>query len=307
MNQILYIDKSKNGNSLDINTIIKIFAIIIIVFGVVLISKGIYGIVSSSNKDMQASEPVVSTRQINDELELKITHDKTIDRVVYSWNGNQEYILQGKGRTQITETIDLPTGSNMLTLQIIDIDKKIVTYTNQYFRVEKDTIAPEIEFVVEGSKVKLVVKDDTELYYVMYHWNDEDNTVVEPREDSKKQIEEKISILKGENTLKITAVDAAGNEITKEQIFKGAKKPTIDTVQENDELVIKIKDEENIQKIELNVNGEFFSTDPENTGNPLNMQEVELRQKLQAGDNTITITVYNVSGLSEQVTKQVTI
>ena len=37
------------------------------------------------------------------------------------------------------------------------------------------------------------------------------------------------------------------------------------------------------------------------------MKEVELRQKLAIGENTITITVYNVSGLSEQVTRQITI
>ena len=124
---------------------------------------------------------------------------------------------------------------------------------------------------------------------------------------ARKQIEEKISILKGENKLTIVAVDSSGNEATKEQTFKGVKKPTIQVTQENDELIIKVKDEENIKKIDITLNGQFYSTDPENTGASLNMQEVELRQKLQQGENTITITVYSISGLSEQVTKQVTI
>lgn len=305
MNQILYVEKPKNGNSLELNTIIKIFAIIIIILGIVLIAKGTYGVINSSKKS--ATEPIVSIREVDGDLQINIKYDKIIDKIIYSWNAEREYTLQGKGQTNITETIEIPVGTNILNLKIIDNNKNQFEYTKQYYKADVDTISPEIEFVVEGSKVKMVVKDETELGYIMYRWNDEDNTVVEPREDSKKQIEEKISILKGENTLTIIAVDAAGNETEKQQIFKGAKKPTIETVQENDELVIKIKDEENIKKIEININGEVFSTDPEDSGISLNLQEVELRQKLASGENTITITVYNVSGLSEQVTQQITI
>lgn len=307
MNQILYVEKSKNGNSLDINTIIKIFVAVIIIFAIILIGKGTYGMIASLKNNQAGTEPIVSLQEVDGKLKINIVHDKPIDKIIYSWNNSQEITLQGKGQSNITEKIDLPVGTNTLNLRIIDNNKKEVTYTKEYFKSDEDTTNPEIELVVEGSKVKIVAKDETELSYIMYRWNEEDNTVVESREDSKKQIEEKIAILKGENKLTIIAVDAAGNESTKEQVFKGAKKPSIETVQENDELVIRVKDEESIQKIEINLNGEAFSTDPENTGNALNMKEAEIRQKLQAGENTITVTVYNVSGLSEQITKQITI
>lgn len=306
MNQILYIQKSKNRNSLEINTILKIFAIAIIILGIILIGKGTYGIVALANEE-QMKDPIVSIKEVDGKLQINVTHNKAIDKIIYSWNDGEEVSLQGKGQTNIVETIEMPVGANTLNLRIIDINKKEVKYTKEYYRAEIDTIEPEIELVVEGSKVKIVVKDETELSYIMYRWNDEDNTVVEPREDSKKQIEEKISILKGENKLTIVAVDSSGNEATKEQTFKGIKKPTIQVTQENDELIIKVKDEENIKKIDITLNGQFYSTDPENAGASLNMQEVELRQKLQQGENTITITVYSISGLSEQVTKQVTI
>ena len=49
MNQILYIQKSKNGNSLEINSILKIFAIAIIILGAIMIGKGTYGIVNTIN------------------------------------------------------------------------------------------------------------------------------------------------------------------------------------------------------------------------------------------------------------------
>jgi len=304
MNQILFVEKPKNGNSLEINTIIKIFSVIIMILGIVLFGKGIYGVVNSSKIE---TEPEVSIRELNSELELKIEYERVIDKIIYSWNSEQEYTLLGKGRNNITENIDLPTGTNILNFKIIDINKNEFEYSKQFTVAQRDEIGPEIEFVVEGSKVKMVIKDETELSYIMYRWNEEDNTVVEPRDNSKKQIEEKIAILKGENTLTIIAVDAAGNETIKQQTFRGVKKPKIETTQENDELVIKISDEENIKKIELNVNGEIFSTDPDDTGVSVNMKEVELRQKLSSGQNTITITVYNVSGLSEQVTKQITL
>lgn len=304
MNQILFVEKPKKGASLEINRIVKIFAIIIIIFGIILIAKGTYGVINSSKK---GSEPVLSIKQIDANLEINIKHNMVIDKILYSWNNEEEYTLQGKGQTNIIETIELPIGENTLNLKVIDRDNNKFEYSKQFNIADIDTISPEIEFVVEGSKVKMVIKDERELSYIMYRWNEEDNTIVEPREGSKKRIEEKISILKGENTLTIIAVDKAGNETEKKQIFKGAKKPTIETVQENDELVIKITDEENVKKIELNVNGEIFSTDPDNSGVSINMKEVELRQKLTLGENTIIITVYNVSGLSEQVTKQITL
>lgn len=307
MNQILYVEKPKKGNSLEINSIVKIFTIVILILGIILIVKGTYGVINGSTDAQGKNDIIVSIKEVNDKLELNIKHDKAIDKIVYSWNGEQEKTLQGKGQADLIEQIELPLGTNVLSLKIIDKNKKKFEYTKELFRAEKDTIDPQIEFVVEGSKVKMVIKDETELSYIMYRWNEEDNTVVEPREDSKKQIEEKITILKGENTLTIVAVDAAGNETIKQQTFRGVKKPKIETTQENDELVIKITDEENIKKIELNVNGEIFSTDPDETGVSINMKEVELRQKLVSGQNTITITVFSVNGLSEQVTKQITL
>lgn len=306
MNQILYVEKSKK-DSIDIHEIAKFSVVIIAIFAIVIIGKGIFGLINNSILS-KANEPVLSIAENGDELEIKIVHDKAIDKIVYTWNNENETTLQGKGRTEILETIDLPDGNNILNLKVTDIDKYTTTYTKQYYKdASVDTTKPEIELAVEGSKVKIVAKDNKELSYLSYHWNNEDETVVEPREDSKKQIEERITVLRGENTLTIVAVDAAGNEQTKTQVFKGARKPTINVIKENDEVVIKITDDENIQKIEMNLNGEFFSTDSANTGASLDMQEAEIRQKLTSGENVITVTAYNVNGLSEQVTKTITI
>lgn len=301
MNQILFVDRPKKGNSLDIKTIIKIFVIIMLVLAVILIGKGIFSLISS-NKNKTMAKPEVQILEESGKAQINITSSKAINKIVYSWNEEEEHTLQGRGQTQINEKIDIPVGTNTLNVKVIDIDNKEYTYQKEFFKEDNDLINPEIEFLIEGSKVKIVARDETELRYIMYRWDDEDNTTIEVREDSKTQIEEKIAILKGEHVLTVIAVDAEGNEQTKQQTFKGAKKPEIKVSQEGDELVIKITDEENIKKIELTVNGKFYSTDWQNTGASLNMKEVELKQKLDPGQNTVVITAYSVSGLSEQIT-----
>lgn len=300
MNQILFVDRPKKGNSLDIKTIIKIFVIIMLILAVILIGKGIFSLISS-NKNKTIAKPTVEILEDNGKAQINITSTKAISKIIYSWN-EEEHTLQGRGQTQINEKVDIPVGTNTLNVKVIDIDNKEYTYQKEFFKEDNDLINPEIEFLVEGSKVKIVAKDETELKYIMYRWDDEDNTTIEVRDDSKTQIEEKISILKGEHILTVIAVDAAGNEQTKQQTFKGAKKPEIKVSQKGDELLIKITDEENIKKIELTVNGKFYSTDWQNTGASLDMKEVELKQKLDPGQNTVVITAYSVSGLSEQIT-----
>ncbi len=306
MNQILYVEKNKKSGKLETKTTVKIFAIIILIFGIILAIFGGYKIYNSVIVEGK-KEPIIEITEIEGKLQLKVTHNKAIDKIIYTWNSGQENILQGKNRSEIVEIIEEPFGNNKLNLKIIDKNKKETTYEKEFYKEEKDTINPEIEFEVEGSKIKIVAKDETAISYIMYHWNDEEDTIVEVAEENGKRIEERISILKGQNVLTTVAVDKEGNESKKEQIFKYVKKPNIQIVQENDQVLITVTDEENIKKIDMNINGSGLSTDPDNTDVPLNLKEAQFVQKLVPGKNTITVTAYNVSGLSEQVTQEITL
>lgn len=308
MNQILYTsNQKKKGGPLEIAVVLRIFAVLCILFGITLVGKASYAMLMPK-EDTSQSVPLVEIVNQGGSLLLKVKHDKLIDRIEYMWNNDQEVIvLQGKGRMELEETISLPTGTNILMLKVTDISGKTVSYSEEYEKAEGDTIKPEIELLLDGSKVKIVAKDETELSYISYYWNDEDETKVEVREESPKQIEEKITILKGENTLTIIAVDKAGNETIKEQTYKGAKKPTIDLARDGRILIIKVKDEEGIQKIEYNLNGVLYSTDAAGTGEPLNMKEFEIRQNLADGENKVTITAYNINGLELEVSGEATI
>lgn len=307
MNQILYMnDDKKKGGPLEIKVVLRIFAILCILFGILLIVQASYALIT--DKKLSSNDPLVEINMQGTKLQLKVKHDKIIDKIIYSWNNEQqETILQGKGRNELKEEIQLPVGINVLKLKVTDIDGKTVSYSNEYIRPEGDVTLPEIELLVDGSKVKIVVKDETELDYILYRWNNEDDTRVETREESPKQIEEKISILKGENTLTIVAVDKAGNEAIKEQIFKGATKPKIDLLASGKELIIKVTDEEEIKKIEYTLNGVFYSTDPNNEGTSLNTNSFQYNQALADGENIITIKAYNINDLVEEITGTVTI
>lgn len=306
MNQILYTNTPKKGGTLEIKTVLKIFAIACIIFGLILVGQASYAMITKKGEESQ-SEPLINVTQSNDILNISVKHDKLIDKITYSWNSGEEVVLQGKGRKEINEKIVVPNGNNILVLKVIDINGKVASYSEMYELEQGDTIKPEIELLVENSKVKIVAKDETALSYMSYYWNNEDETKIEVRQESPKQIEDKIDILKGENTLTIIAVDKAGNETVKEQVFKGVKKPKIELLREGNELIVNVTDEEGVQKIEYTLNGQFYTTDPENTGASLNMKEVQFRQPLSAGENKITIKAYNVNGLQEEVSGETTI
>ena len=303
MNQILYINNENNKKEKNqLNNIFKFFAISIILFGICLIAQAV---IPMFNKTKEEENPVVQVQRDANDLVLTIKHTKLIDKITYNWeNQSKDIILQGKGRKQIEEKIEIPIGINTLYLNVLDIDGKNVSYTNTFERDEEDTIKPEIEFLVENSKVKIIAKDETKLKYIIYYWNNEDETKVPVREESLKQIEDKISILKGENKLTIIAVDEAGNETIKEQIFKGATKPTIDIIKEDNGFYIEVSDEEGIEKIEYNYNGETDSTD---STKPLNSRKCAFRVEFTSDINKITVKAYNISGLVTEVTGEANI
>lgn len=307
MNQILYTNsEKKKGGPLEIKTVLIIFAVVIIIFGIILGAKAIFSMVNKPSTSQTI--PLVEITNEGEKLLIKVNHDKLIDKIVYSWNNSsQETVLQGKGRMQLQEEIELPIGTNTLTLKVTDIQGKVAEYSQVYERQQGDVIKPEIELLVEGSKVKIVAKDETELSYISYYWNNEDETKINANQNSLKQIEEKISILKGENTLTIVAVDKAGNETIKEQTFKAATKPVVEITTVNNTYSIRVTDEEGISRVDYTYNGAEYSTDPNKTGTPLNVKEVIITQKLTSGENKIEVRAYNVSGLVTQVSKEETI
>ncbi len=300
MNQILMVEKAKRekGAPLDVETVVRIFAIAIMVFGIFMMASGVIALTTNQEEEEQNSNPVVTMEQQANKIIVNIKHDKAIDKIYYNWNSDVEQVLQGKGRNIIEEEIPVMIGTNVLHLRIIDIFGKETQYSKTYTIEEQDIISPEIEFTAEAPKIKITVRDETELAYMTYRWNDEDETKVEANENSLKIIEERIDTLGGINTLKVVAVDKAGNKTEKEQKFQGGQNPKISLEKQENNLMITVKADNEIQKIEYTLNGTLYSTDPQNTGVTLNTKEVSFPQPLAQGENKISITVTDIYGLT---------
>ena len=297
MNQILYTGETKK-DVMDIKKVVMIFAIGILILGIVAVCQGFVGMTKSNDKSVSKDvNPKLSVEQEENVLILNIDHNAIIDKIIYSWNDEDEVILQGRGRNSILEQIDIPKGENVINIEVIDVNNKKTSYTNTFVVDTVDTTNPEIEFLVEDGKLRIVAKDETAMDYIEYFWNDEDETKKSVIDEDQKVIEEKISILKGENTLTVIAVDKAGNEYQKEQTYIGAKKPVIETTQEGNILLITLKDEQGIKKIEYTQNDFSDSTDKNNEGTSLNVKEAKFKLKLVSGENKIVIRVYNVNDL----------
>lgn len=302
MNQILYIEKDKKEKKSPKGKIILIiFAICIIIIGSFFLAKALYNLLNKEEQESY-SEPLVKTEQEGNELKVLIKHDKPIEKVVYKWGNGEENVILGEGKQEIEKTINVPIGKNELNIKVTDSLGKTVTYSKEFEGEEGDTKKPEIELTVEEQKIKITAKDETALEYITYYWNDEDETEVDASSDTTKQIEENVQILKGENTLTVTATDRAGNTKKVEQIYRGSKRPKISVRQEATDLVINVTDEQGIQKIEYNLNGTEYSSDPQGTGAPLGRTEVEFKQPLAEGENKIFIKVYNVDNLEAEFT-----
>lgn len=305
MNQILFTGNKNNG-VMELKKVIRIFVIGILIFGIVCLAEGSYGIAKTIQEEAnKIVDPDVTIEQVENIIQLRIEHKRAIDKIVYKWNNEPEVTLQGRGKKEITEQIPMPEGENILNIRIIDNKGHEVSFNNSYFMENIDKTNPEVELLIEDAKVKIVAKDETALDYISYYWNQEDETKLEAREDSPKQIEEKLSILKGENILTVIAVDVAGNESKVEQTYIGATKPTIETFEEDGYIVIKVTDENNIKKIVYTHNGTEYSTDKENIGTTLNMKTAYCKQDLVPGKNKFKIIAYNASGLVSEKTIEI--
>ena len=277
-----------------INSILRVFAIFIMLFGIALIGNSVYGIINSMPE--QRDNISVSAENIGSKATIKITGEKPIKQLVYKWGQGQETVVPGNGTIQLSLTLEIPKGNNILNMTVTDYYGNTQDFQKQYIN-EKN--GPTIEIPsTTGNMLNIVVKDDKEVAYITYRWNNEAETRIDmdPTQADKMTLQTSIPAIKGENTLTIVAVDNDGNRETKTETIKGANGPTFTVTTEGNNIVINAKDEEGIGKISITVDG--VTTDTGDT--PINEKEITAQQEITPGTHTITITVTNLSGLSEE-------
>ena len=296
MNQILATSNTntkKKGGPADIKTIVRVFAIVMIIFGMCMIGTGSYAIYKDSESKTEITKPVI-TESLKDDTTvlLTVTHDKAIDKIEYRWNDGEVQTITGNGRKYIEQEIEIPGGTNTLNVTAIDVDGQEI-YTDKEYTTEEV-----INLSVSGSKLKIQAENETEISYMTYRWDEEEEQRIDINSTT---VDQEIDIPMGEHDLTVILVDVNNETITKEQKVKGVTKPTItvelDETKEN--YIITITDDTGLEKVDFLIRGEEKTVTVEDG-------KTELKNKLglkEGNDNVLEITAYNVDGIASDTKK----
>ena len=299
MNQILYVGDNKNNGPVAVKSVIKFFAIVIIIFGIILIGEGTYsmykGIVANSGNNI----PTVYMNRVNDTVVIKAENNIEIARLIYSWNKGEETVLLPNNKA-VEEVVLLPNENSILNVTIVDIKGKETKFMQQWNIEGIDIKKPEMEIATDDSsrKITIIARDETQIDYLIYKWNNEAETRVNGTERNKLEIQKTIDMKLGENKLTVTAVDKNGNTNTLEKTIIISSKPTIAVKQSNSKIHIVINDEVSIKTVSININGQVYAGEYEAK------KQLKLNVPLKQGNNTVSITVTNESGLEQKLVRE---
>lgn len=319
MNQILSTEMNKNkktsSNVINIKKIVIFFAIVVIIFGIVMAAKGIITTVDNYKNNVQVEQtaPEVEMEQGEDEIKLKVDHDKPITQITYNWNDGQEITINGNNRTSITQNIVLPDGTNKLTVKVTDEIQSVATIEKTFTKVEAE-ISLSFTLIENNSKIKVTATDTKEMAFLTYKWNNEETKKVELEEkaENKKSLEVELEIPEGINTLTVIATNKSGQSKQKEQKIEGIASPKITLQRDGEYLIINVKDENIITLVNYTLNDQqyrinltVYDADYYNaieglsvkTNNEGKIIEIEYRQLMtEKGANVINLTAENKKG-----------
>ena len=302
----------KGTNKLAINKSVKMFASIILIFGIAMISMGVYGKITEKPKQIDQQLEIRETKQ-GSKVTLKIKSGKPVRLVSYKWNEGESTAIQGNNKLNIEQIITIPQGNNILKITVTDYYGNERDYQKQYIKKSNDSQNPEIAIIQDETdkrKIKITVKDDTQLTYMTYEWDkyreistngsSTQNLEIISKGKQEKIVFEKgkkehtfsLDIPAGNNILVIEAVDGEENVETLKKAIKGLLVPEVELSTKNGILNIKATDEIGVSKVEVNVDGAIS-----NTGDtPLNLKEVNTSIEVGKTKHKITVTVINMQG-----------
>ena len=318
MNQILDYNpnKSSGGGSSGSDKVTRVFALILICFAICLAGVGIYNLMS--NKSKKEPTPMANNAKITvkktqsskepgkEVILIQVSHDKVIKKMIYSWDSEKETTLQGEDKSTMEREIPLYQGTHTLNIKVVDVEG-VETMHQEVVESEtgEDQIAPEISLsITEQKKLKITAKDETEISYVTYRWNDEEEIRVDVSEEDKKKIEFEIDILKGKNDIVVIAVDANNRASTETQSFTGVTKPDVTVTIAPDKKSVEIKcfHENGIKKIDLKINGTEYNVDLQGeTPSDVALPPIELPEE----ENEVWVSARSIDDTVTEVTENV--
>lgn len=306
MNQILLTDNDNNkkrnsnkninrNNSNDIKKIIIFFAIVILVFGIAI--GGVYGykIYKNSNKEETTNKKLIlELEEVEENVRIVAESEAGIAKIIYTWNEEDVTEIPGNGGQNYEKMLDIPEGENTLNVKLIDVNGQKTEKTMNFSRAQQNSDKITINTSVENDgKLKIVATSELPIKYIAYKWNDEEEIKVEAQSEDSVNIETTVDILRGQNTITITAVDTEGNKKSIEKNFDGRLKPEFDVHTEGNRLYMKISHDMGFEKVEFSVNGAEYVYDENFAGYDAQKQEIEYYFDLVEGENTVIIRAFS--------------
>ena len=280
---------------LPVNVIVVFFALGIIILGICMISGSVYAKDKINEVVLASAKPQVDiTRNDYDNtVEINVNHVRGIARIAYKWNNDEETVIDGNNRKNISEKIDLIGGENTLTVTITEENGQSVTYEKKY---QVGNI-PVIKLEAVSNGVKLTATSEAKIENIIYNWDEGEEQKIEVGNTSYEGI---INAPKGKHILKIKVVDENKMEAKKEQEVVGDTEPTVTVkpqfVDGKVAFVIEASDDEKLEKIEITHNGGAKQTEEIN-GTTYHKDII-----MTTGEtNTLIVTATNLNGLTKTV------
>ena len=289
-------EKKVNTNPVAIKSILKFFAIAMLIFGIFTIGTGACAVFKNQSEQQEQNlEPSISIEDKDEEtILLKVVHKKNIAKLEYRWNDEESTVVNGNNGKYIEKQIKVPSGKNTLHVLVVDEDGKEIPYEKQYERESK------INFEVSGNKIKIIYEGDKKVSYMTYRWDEEEEKTIQINDT---KIDQEIDAIKGLHTLTVIVVDEDNNTDTKVQKINGVSKPKITVAVDdaNQHFVIKASDDEKITTIVFRLNQDDNQYYTLNIAD-MNYNDIQyvLPMELQSGENTIEVTIKNASGVTEE-------
>lgn len=286
--------KPRNNQPMAIGSVIKIFGIIMLLFGVSMIGTGSYAIYKNQMQIIEANlEPTISIENKTEKsILLKVMHQRIITKVQYRWNNEEPVVINTNNGKYVEKDIKLLSGKNTLYVVVEDENGKQITYNKEY------DIESDIKLEVSGNKIKISYQSDKTISYMTYKWDNGEEYKITINDS---EINQEIEALKGLHELTVIVVDENNNIDTKRQKIEGISKPKVE-IDFDDEIkhfVIKTSDDEQLSKVEFTLNQDEAQTYVLNL-EEMNLKELEyiLPMELEVGENILEVVVYNANGLS---------
>ena len=294
------INNSKYGNKTNIKKIVRFFCIAIIIFGITLIGKSVYGMVNSIPK--QRDEALsVTTEQQGRHLKINVDSGLPIKEFRYNFSTEESEIgLQGNGTNNFEYEIELPQNMSVLNVTVVDYYGFKTHYRAQYFNSTTDYTEPIIKLGSLSGKLQITAEDETKLAYIVYQINDEEPVRVEEVDETGKKIVKTIEIPEGESRLQVIAYDADYNRASINKDVVGSRRPNIAISTDDQYIIIEMSDDRGISKVVVTIDDQTQEADVAE----MNEKNLITKIPVAAGTHSVSVRVVNIDNLDE--TKSIT-